>query len=51
MDVQSRADWPELPFCSPRCKSIDLGRWLGETYRIPADGESDVSPPEGPDTP
>ncbi|UCD27382.1 MAG: DNA gyrase inhibitor YacG [Planctomycetota bacterium] len=23
-----------LPFCSKRCKLIDLGRWLNEEYRI-----------------
>ena len=23
------------PFCSERCKLIDLGRWLGEKYQIP----------------
>ncbi|MBM3567658.1 MAG: DNA gyrase inhibitor YacG [Alphaproteobacteria bacterium] len=23
------------PFCSPRCKQLDLGRWLGEGYVIP----------------
>ncbi len=23
------------PFCSPRCKLIDLGNWLSEAYRIP----------------
>ena len=22
------------PFCSPRCKTIDLGSWLTEAYRI-----------------
>ncbi len=26
-----------LPFCSPRCKSIDLARWLGGEYRVPGD--------------
>jgi len=26
-------DWPEWPFCSSRCKTIDLRRWLGEAYR------------------
>lgn len=26
-----------LPFCSPRCKTIDLGRWLGEDYTVPGD--------------
>lgn len=24
-----------FPFCSPRCKRVDLGRWLGEEYAIP----------------
>ena len=24
------------PFCSARCRQVDLGRWLGEAYRIPA---------------
>ena len=23
------------PFCSERCRRIDLDRWLGETYRVP----------------
>ncbi len=23
------------PFCSERCKLIDLGRWLGGKYQIP----------------
>ena len=24
------------PFCSRRCADVDLGRWLTESYRIPA---------------
>ncbi|HET9595248.1 MAG TPA: DNA gyrase inhibitor YacG [Anaeromyxobacteraceae bacterium] len=24
-----------FPFCSDRCRLLDLGRWLGEEYRIP----------------
>jgi endogenous inhibitor of DNA gyrase (YacG/DUF329 family) len=24
-----------FPFCSPRCKQIDLGNWLDEKYRVP----------------
>lgn len=24
-----------LPFCSERCRTIDLGRWLDEAYGIP----------------
>ena len=23
------------PFCSARCKQIDLNRWLSEAYRVP----------------
>jgi uncharacterized protein len=23
------------PFCSARCKTIDLGAWAAETYRVP----------------
>jgi hypothetical protein len=29
-----------FPFCSERCHLVDLGRWLGEEYRLagpPAD--------------
>lgn len=31
------ADAPYRPFCSPRCKSIDLGSWLSGGYRISRD--------------
>ena len=24
------------PFCSKRCADIDLGRWLTESYAVPA---------------
>lgn len=23
------------PFCSARCRQVDLNRWLSESYRIP----------------
>jgi endogenous inhibitor of DNA gyrase (YacG/DUF329 family) len=26
------------PFCSERCKLIDLGRWLDESIQIPHEG-------------
>lgn len=32
------------PFCSKRCAQVDLGRWLGEAYRIP------VAPEPGSET-
>lgn len=34
---------PEVrPFCSQRCREVDLARWLGGVYRIPDD---EVAPP------
>jgi endogenous inhibitor of DNA gyrase (YacG/DUF329 family) len=29
-----RADNRSFPFCSPRCKTVDLGKWLSEEYRV-----------------
>ena len=29
---------PTLPFCSPRCRQVDLNRWLTEEQRLPAGG-------------
>jgi uncharacterized protein len=26
---------PFRPFCSERCKMIDLGAWASESYRVP----------------
>jgi endogenous inhibitor of DNA gyrase (YacG/DUF329 family) len=26
---------PTAPFCSDRCRTIDLGRWLDEAYGLP----------------
>jgi endogenous inhibitor of DNA gyrase (YacG/DUF329 family) len=36
-----------MPFCSARCRQIDLGRWLNEEQRLPyardeEDGESEL---------
>jgi endogenous inhibitor of DNA gyrase (YacG/DUF329 family) len=28
------------PFCSERCKLIDLGAWATESYRVPAKDEA-----------
>ena len=29
------------PFCSERCRMIDLGAWATEAYRVPVSPESD----------
>lgn len=34
------AEWADYPFCSAKCRKIDLGRWLGEQYRVPADDQT-----------
>lgn len=31
------------PFCSERCRFLDLGDWLDERHRIPADDGEDWS--------
>jgi endogenous inhibitor of DNA gyrase (YacG/DUF329 family) len=33
---QVAAGNPEFPFCSPRCRIIDLGDWAAEKYVISA---------------
>jgi endogenous inhibitor of DNA gyrase (YacG/DUF329 family) len=38
------------PFCSERCKMIDLGAWANESYRVPVaedDGSVDPDPSQG----
>jgi len=32
--VPRKEDAPHRPFCSQRCKLVDLGRWLDGTYTI-----------------
>jgi uncharacterized protein len=36
---------PEFPFCSERCRTIDLGNWASEKYVVssPAISESEPS--------
>jgi endogenous inhibitor of DNA gyrase (YacG/DUF329 family) len=36
-----KANWTSentfRPFCSERCKMVDLGEWADEKYRVPGD--------------
>lgn len=34
-EVTPRSANKAFPFCNARCKSIDLGKWLNEDYRVP----------------
>ncbi|HEV2430256.1 MAG TPA: DNA gyrase inhibitor YacG [Burkholderiales bacterium] len=34
------------PFCSERCRMIDLGRWAAEAYGLPEQDGPSSKPPE-----
>lgn len=34
LSYKSTSDLPFFPFCSERCKLIDLGKWVEEEHRI-----------------
>jgi endogenous inhibitor of DNA gyrase (YacG/DUF329 family) len=34
-----RPENPSAPFCSARCRDVDLGRWLDGAYSIPVRDE------------
>jgi endogenous inhibitor of DNA gyrase (YacG/DUF329 family) len=44
-------EWSEAakhrPFCSARCKTLDLGAWASDRYVVPGDSaaEADETPP------
>jgi endogenous inhibitor of DNA gyrase (YacG/DUF329 family) len=42
---------PAMPFCSDRCRQIDLGRWLREVYSVPVERDPDEIGPEGEEPP
>ena len=35
-----------FPFCSDRCRWVDLGHWLDEDYRIPVSGPGAAEEPD-----
>ncbi len=35
------------PFCSERCRSLDLGAWASEAYRVPSENPPDPGDAEG----
>jgi endogenous inhibitor of DNA gyrase (YacG/DUF329 family) len=50
-EVAPRRENPAFPFCSERCKLIDLGKWLGEEYRVPSKPEEEEDEAPGPRSP
>jgi endogenous inhibitor of DNA gyrase (YacG/DUF329 family) len=47
------ADAAAYPFCSDRCRLIDLGKWLGGGYVVPGreEQQDDDRKPSTPSTP
>jgi hypothetical protein len=45
----------DFPFCSARCRLLDMGRWLDGAYRIPGeragDGAAGLGEPDEPGAP
>ncbi|MGE0824463.1 MAG: DNA gyrase inhibitor YacG [Candidatus Binatia bacterium] len=37
---------PYRPFCSERCRTLDLGAWASESYRIPGQTTEEASSSE-----
>ncbi len=35
---------PFRPFCSERCKNLDLGAWASESFRVPEEAPPDEQP-------
>ena len=34
-EIAQLSDLPSFPFCTDRCKLVDLGRWIDGAYAIP----------------
>ena len=43
-EVATLDDLPSFPFCSERCRLVDLGRWIDGAYTLPGP----PAPPDGP---
>jgi hypothetical protein len=41
--VENATERPaHAPFCSERCKLVDLQKWLGEVYVVPVDHQANL---------
>ena len=45
-DVEWNESNAYRPFCSERCKQIDLGAWADEQYKVPGASEDENDPEE-----
>ena len=42
--VRPKQDNPAFPFCSERCRTIDLGKWFIGEYRVPGPPAAPAEP-------
>jgi len=46
-EVKARTENPSFPFCTPRCRAVDLGRWFIGEYRVAAERAEQESKERG----
>lgn len=46
--IEYSTDSQWRPFCSERCRLVDLGQWLEESYAIPGEPVPDTEIPDDP---
>ncbi|HNR22029.1 MAG TPA: DNA gyrase inhibitor YacG [Steroidobacteraceae bacterium] len=46
-EIEWNAEAPWRPFCSDRCRLIDLGAWLSEEHAIPGEPAPEADPAPG----
>jgi endogenous inhibitor of DNA gyrase (YacG/DUF329 family) len=44
--IGTLAELPTFPFCSQRCRLVDLGRWIDGAYVVPPAAPSGSDEPE-----
>ncbi len=50
-EARPRTSNKAFPFCTVRCKNVDLGKWLDGEYRIPVEEPLDAEALEGDGSP
>ena len=45
-EIAQLDDLPSFPFCTDRCKLVDLGRWIDGDYAIPDKAQARTATPE-----
>jgi uncharacterized protein len=49
-EIERIDELPGFPFCSERCKLVDLGRWIDGAYSIPGPSTPEPEPDQDVET-